>query len=813
MAKDTTPKYTGPELIPPKEHADVGKRVVEIWSEVVADKIALGLHAEWNRNKELVRNRHWRNKNDSGVPLVSVNLIHAHVQRTCNNMTDNNPTFNVSKVGDTEQIDPKYFEDLGHAVDYWWGDQEQQDVLDTSVHHGEEYGPAIEKVIFNPDLEFNLGEVETIPVDPFYFGFYPVKLADARNLQKSEAVFHFFPMTVREAKRRWPKFEDNIKPDAEVFKDLGEERRELSSEDDKSSGYSTTILSTIKDVFNFMTGKAGDDIGDELLAIECWCKDYTEKKTNGKDVETTEPLYPGNIRYIVVLNSGKLVVEDRPNPNINPNLPEEEAQKTYLYDKFPFSMVVSVKDTSCAWRGTDLDQLKDINLELDKAISQMILLKDGAVRQPIILPMDCGVSEDDLTNYAQVIRPSNSMNSAAIRRLEPPQIPADVINTINLFKEMFFLVAGTFEMDQAQQPGRSVIAYKAIAALLERAATMQRGKIRAYSRLIRERGRMFVSHVQNWYTEDRWITYQGPDGKEISKKINGENLRIPAKLTVVTGSTMPTSRIQKREEATELFKLQAIDRAELLDSLDVSNRNDILKRMEMGPIGQAMQKLQAIGVPPQLLQVFSQVIQAEPEKLQKALKEGQLPQFGQIMAQMQAQQQGQPPQQPPPDPAVQAAQADAQAKQITAQADAQLKQAQAQKTMAEIQKIDAERALTMEQINTAKVDQQVKMAGVQFDAETMKINRAKTVAEVEKQSQAAEIERVSMAKDIEAQRHGQTMDKVSLAKDLEAQKHGQEMEKTGFEHTQEMDKKNLEVSMQKNRPGLNEKGLKSNNKE
>jgi hypothetical protein len=324
---------------------------------------------------------------------------------------------------------------------------------------------------------------------------------------------------------------------------------------------------------------------------------------------------------------------------------------------------------------------------------------------------------------------------------------------------------------------------------------------------------MFVSHVQNWYTEDRWITYQGPDGKEISKKINGENLRIPAKLTVVTGSTMPTSRIQKREEATELFKLQAIDRAELLDSLDVSNRNDILKRMEMGPIGQAMQKLQAIGVPPQLLQVFSQVIQAEPEKLQKALKEGQLPQFGQIMAQMQAQQQGQPPQQPPPDPAVQAAQADAQAKQITAQADAQLKQAQAQKTMAEIQKIDAERALTIEKVTTEKVDQMVKQAGVQFDAETMKINRAKTVAEVEKQSQAAEIERVSMAKDIDAQRHGQQMDKVSLAKDLEAQKHGQEMEKTGFEHTQEMDKKNLEVSMQKNRPGMNEKGMKSNNKE
>jgi glutamyl/glutaminyl-tRNA synthetase len=298
---------------------------------------------------------------------------------------------------------------------------------------------------------------------------------------------------------------------------------------------------------------------------------------------------------------------------------------------------------------------------------------------------------------------------------------------------------------------------------------------------------MFVSHVQNFYTEDRWITYQGPDGKEISKQINGKNLRIPAKLTVVTGSTMPTSRIQQREEAIELYTMQIIDRPEVLDKLDVSNRNDILKRMEMGPIGQAMQKLQAIGVPPQLLQVFSQVIQAEPEKIEKALKAGQLPQFGQIMQQMQAQAQGQPPQQPQVDPA--------------AQAEAQLKQAQAQKTMAEIQKIDAERALTIEKVTTEKVDQMVKQAGVQFDQEQMKINRARTVADVEKQSQSASIERVAMGKEIEAQRHGQEMDRVGMGKDIAAQRHGQDMDKANF------------VSAQNNSPGWNEKGLKSNNKE
>ena len=43
--------------------------------------------------------------------------------------------------------------------------------------------------------------------------------------------------------------------------------------------------------------------------------------------------------------------------------------------------------------------------------------------------------------------------------------------------------------------------------LASHAATLLRGKIRNYSRLVRERGRMFLSHMQNWYTEERWISF------------------------------------------------------------------------------------------------------------------------------------------------------------------------------------------------------------------------------------------------------------------------------------------------------------------
>ncbi len=66
----------------------------------------------------------------------------------------------------------------------------------------------------------------------------------------------------------------------------------------------------------------------------------------------------------------------------------------------------------------------------------------------------------------------------------------------------------------------------------------ERGKVRNYSRLIRERGRMFLSHVQNWYGEERFYTFAS-DGGTVVAPVRGAALRVPARLSVVSGSTIP----------------------------------------------------------------------------------------------------------------------------------------------------------------------------------------------------------------------------------------------------------------------------------
>jgi hypothetical protein len=200
------------------------------------------------------------------------------------------------------------------------------------------------------------------------------------------------------------------------------------------------------------------------------------------------------------------------------------------------------------------------------------------------------------------------------------------MESVTLYKDLFFTVAGTFDLEQANTPGSQVIAYKAIAALLERASTMMRGKIRNYGKLIRERGRMAVSLMQNWYTEDRYITFI-EDGDEILATIRGLDLIVPMKLSVVSGSTMPRSDVQKREEALDLYSKGAIDAEELLKSLNWEKYDEVITRMAKGPVNQFIELLIMAGLPEEIAQYLSDIASYDEKKLERAVERHEISTF------------------------------------------------------------------------------------------------------------------------------------------------------------------------------------------
>jgi len=750
------PKETSTELFKPQGDPKVGYQVFTILSEIIQDKNNLGLPAKWNRNYELSRNKHWA-QTSTKISLMTANLLFTHRQRTVNMLTDNNPTFNIVKRGNPEEVQNEdVYDNLLHIADFWWSDTEQQAILEKSVQNGETYGCTVEKVLFNPDLEFNLGEVETEIVDPYHFGFYPVK---AKDIQKAEAVFHYWPMSVREAKRRWPEFAEDIVSDEEYLKDLGDSRREVTANTKgQPKGYFSTFAGVVKNMMN-LSGDSKSE-GEELLVCECWVKDYT---TN----EAGESKYKGNIRVVTACNGGKIVLEDRSNPSISEVLEDEQAQKTYLYDKIPFTLTQSITDTSLPWGVSDYEQLENLQIEVNKTLTQFTMFKDKVAGFKFINPTTSGINNSEITNRTGILNPSNDQAAQALRYIDPPKMPADLIAALELYKEMFFLISGSFELENAQTPGKEVIAYKAIAALIEHASNMLKGKISNYGRMIRDRGRMYLSHVMNFYSEDRWIPVE-KNGVEEQVAINGHKLIVPAKLTIVSGSMMLRSKVVEREEALELFNRGAIDDQELLKKMGWSSAdiNELLKRKQAGPLGELFEKLSGIGVPPELIQMFGQIAQMEMKDFEKNLEKGRIPPFMQILQQLM---QGEQPEDP-----MKAAE--------LGKADAEI-----QTKMASIEKIMVEIELLKAKIQSEYVDQEVKKAGVGFDKTKLEIESAQTIAEIEDKKERQKIETAKVISGIETAKA-----KAKEIKDSELK--GKSSEKTS-------------------QGPYREKDLKSNNKE
>ena len=678
------------ELIPKAGDLRVGLTVFGILDEILKHRDSLGLPDKWNKYYQLRRNNHWKNKSAASVSLVSANLLGSHHTKTVNTLTDNNPTFDATIVGQIEN--EEQLKTVIRLCEHWWNDQEQQHVLEESVSEGEINGTTIEKVSFNIELEYPYGEVEVETLSLFNFGWYPVK---AKKLQKCEAVLHFWPMSVREARRRWPKFADKIVADDEYIKAINDQRNELTGAKKEDQSYLTKIANVVKDL---ISSKSITGSNEETVVVEAWVKDYSKDK-DGK------ALYTGNIRRIQCGCCGNVVFSDMSNPSINPDM-LEKAINCYLYDKFPFSVTPSVTDPTSMYGMPDYEQLEALNIEVNKTISQITLVKDKGSTPKFINPKDSGVHNDELTNYPGIINPTDSFKAQALKYVDPPQLDPNIMAALDIYKDLFFTIAGTFDLESAQTPGQNVIAYKAIAAILENAARMLRGKTRNYSKMIRERGRMYLSHVQNWYTEERWISFSDETGNQQALPVKGQDLILPIKLTVVNGSTMPRSQIQKREEAMAIADKGHIDSEELLKALDWPDYKNVVKRMQAGPLGDLFNKLMGVGVPEELVQYFQELAQMKDEKeVGRAVKSGEVPLFPDVIQSMMGEQP-----EPQADPSI--------------EADAQLKNAQAQKTIAEME-------LVREKILTERVLQLVKTKGVDFDEEKLKILRAQVVAEME----------------------------------------------------------------------------------
>ena len=574
--------------VPPAGHEDVGEFVWSLYDASYKEKSILRVHDRWLDQHKMFRGDAWNGlQSRNGVNRISIGLLFSNIERTVANITARNP---VAEVKDMDGYDDGVDMALSQLLKAWYSETEQQRVLEASALNMEMYGITVEKYVWDVDT----GRPEVVVIDPFSFfpapGYY-------ESVDDMPYVAHVYPMPREVVADTFDVPVEDVKVDV-VDETDGEERRR---------DYPIPVgqrANTANYPGNYTTQFT--PFGDETrhgraLVVEMWLKDYSLD-------EVGRPLYPGGIRKITVCNGGELVLDDRANPNIDPQIPDEQAKTSFLYYAFPFSKANSYEDTSDIWGFSAYEQTRPILVAMNELLSRMVAYLHRSMGPTLILPRDSGVPISRLNNRpGLVIQPANSMVANAIRYLDMPELPRSVFNVFDLLMRLFDRVWSIEDADRGESPN-GVIAASAIAMLQEKNAVLIRQKIRAIDYLVRQRGRAAISLFQHFGANEEVIDLSDHPVMLIGKSLVGRKFSY----VVEAGSTFVQTSMKIKEDALELYRMQAIDRRALLETLEFPGWRDVIERMGETELDAALGVLVQAGLPEDYAMQLKQVL-AQPQ--------------------------------------------------------------------------------------------------------------------------------------------------------------------------------------------------------
>ena len=563
----------------------------------------LGMHERWMANYVLCRAKTQVSTRIRNMILggqnaaLSLGLIGANIERTAANITARNPVASVQATSGNEDISSA----LSAMVDQWHNEEQQHQTLELAVKIQETYGTVIEKAV----LDMDTGKLNPSPLDVTAFLPAPGKYHD---IQKMPYCCHHYAQDISQIESRYPNLLGQVTELAN-YDALFLTDREDRVIESNSQGVGPGTLPGGGYSPNHYTQRANtlSPRGDKGLVIEVWCKDRSVSPDGREN-------FPGGVRLVVLVQGydqensrgrGSYVVAyDGPNPNINHAVPIEYLKNCYLYNKFPFSVSRSYLDTEMFWGFSQAETTGDIAQAIDELWRIIVKYLKLSLLPPVIIPRDTGIDKSSFAYIERlVLQPNSAQTAQGIRFLEMPTPPAWLFQALDVLTRFFDRTSQIEDVDRGDAPAW-IIAASAIQMLQERAAALIRAKIRAVDSLVRNRGRSFISMVQNFHTEPELVNVSGA-----AVEVRGiDFMQEQFSYVVESGSTVIKTEAEERQMAMELFQVGAIDQRALLESVKFRGWREVIERMaEAGPLEQAMQVLLQAGLPEELVQQLYQM--------------------------------------------------------------------------------------------------------------------------------------------------------------------------------------------------------------
>lgn len=590
--------------LPPKGSPEAPRFFGQLYENCLDERARLGMLQRWMSNYVLTRAKRQMNKQLKDMLFggfsasLSLGLIGANIERTVANITARNPVASVQSTTGDEAISAA----ISAMVDHWNNAEEQHDTLETTVKIMETYGTVIEKAVLDEDTQ----KMRCVPLDITSFLPAPGRF---HNIQRMPYCCHQYVEDIDVLEKRYG-LEHGILQESTGIPELFLTDREDSVAESNmstgtTSGFPGGTSAGSTGMYRAQENDGALPFENKTVTVEVWCKDSSTVETE----EGPRLKHPGGIRLVVLARDtreGYRIMYDGPNPDINWGFTPEMVEKTFLFKRYPFYVARSFKDTELFWGFSQAETTGDIAQAIDELWRTIIRYLKMCLQPPVIIPKDTGLDSSHFAYIPRLIlQPNSYQTSMGIRFLELPAPPAWLFQALDVLVRFFDRTSQIEDVDRGDAPS-GIIAASAIQMLQERAAVLIRAKIRAVDSLVRNRGRCFISFLQNFHVEEEIVNVSGsPMPMRGIDFVGGEFAYV-----VESGSTVIKTEAEERQMAVDLFGVGAIDQRALLETVKFPNWRDIVERMnQAGPLEQAMQIMVDAGMPEEFVAQLYQFLQ------------------------------------------------------------------------------------------------------------------------------------------------------------------------------------------------------------
>jgi hypothetical protein len=532
---------------------------------------------------------------------IEDNRCFANVESALPIITDNRPKAEIIAANSEDIITVNELKD---AFDAKWEDLDLDLMVVMAVKDALVLTEGYWKVWFDPSLMGGIGDVAVSQVSAR--NIFPDPDSKHPLLKDAYYVCYSAPSTYSNLILQYPKKATQLKKEfsgktPDSMKQVNNNDMIVTSESAHDSGDTpeTSHWSQTKGLgafdklpFNelWVDDKTAEEVTpdyivylDKVEAVEKTDESFQKAITSGREFE----IFAAKDLTKIGLEDGTQYVRKYPNGRIiawvgNTLLRDEESP--YEHGRCPYVRFFRYTVPDKNYFFGEIDQIIPLQEELNKRKSQAIDLLNLCVNPPMIVYQGSGIDTNKVTNRPGLMLTSNVPVDQAAKWLQMPNIPSAMFVQMSTINQDIDTVSGIHDATQGRKP-TGVTAGIAIEAIQEAAQTRLRLAARFLEWSLKHASELILSIIWQYYKEPRTIRKRGAEGWTY-KDVNFGNRELQGGLPNVkiqAGSTLPMNKSVLKQQALQLFQLQAIDQRALLEIFDFPNIEATISRMGSQP--------------------------------------------------------------------------------------------------------------------------------------------------------------------------------------------------------------------------------------